>query len=89
MTKPIDPGTVVLCRYLGEFEPADEKTAAYRKTSYEICQDLSEMTTTISQELVTALMIENGFRMSFEDDKPVWLMRKRTPKEPMLPEKAG
>lgn len=86
MNAPIDPGYILVCRYLGEFEPANEATAAYRKTSYEICQDLQEMAT-VGIDTITELMIKNGFSISFEDDKPVWLMKKRTPKEPMLQEK--
>lgn len=68
----------ILSRYLGEFKPANEQDATYRKSSLEIVQDLEEVIT-LSVDVVSATMIVNGYSLGFIDDKPVWLMKKRSP----------
>lgn len=70
--------TLVLCRYLGEFEPAIEQDATYRKSSTEIIQDLEDIIT-LSVDDVTAMMINYKYALGFDDDRPVWLMKKRSP----------
>lgn len=69
---------IVLARYLGEFIPADEQTAEFRKTSTEIAEDLEDIIT-LTVDIITGAMISNKFSLSFDDDKPVWLMKKRKP----------
>lgn len=69
---------VILSRYLGEFEPATEQDAEFRKSSLEIAQDLEDIIT-ISVDIVSATMIQNKFSLAFDDDKPLWLMKKRGP----------
>lgn len=69
---------IVLARYLGEFIPADEQTAEFRKNSAEIAEDLEDIIT-LTVDIITEAMIHNKFTLSFDDDKPVWLMKKREP----------
>lgn len=68
---------IVLSRYLGEFEPATEQNATYRKSSTEITQDLEDVIT-LRVDDVSAVMISNNYQLAFNDDKPVWLMKKRS-----------
>lgn len=68
--------TLILCRYLGEFEPATEQDATYRKSSTEIIQDLEDIIT-LHVDDVSAMMISHKYTLGFIDDKPVWLMKKR------------
>ena len=77
--------TLILCRYLGEFEPATEQDATYRKSSTEIIQDLEDIVTLNVNE-VTEVMISNKYSLGFIDDKPVWLMKKRSPQNKALTE---
>lgn len=70
--------TLILCRYLGEFEPATDQDATYRKSSTEIIQDLEDIIT-LSVDDVTAMMINYKYSLGFVDDRPVWLMKKRSP----------
>lgn len=70
--------TLILCRYLGEFEPATDQDATYRKSSTEIIQDLEDIIT-LSVDDVTAMMINYKYSLGFVDDHPVWLMKKRSP----------
>lgn len=77
--------TLVLCRYLGEFEPATEQDATYRKTSTEILQDLEDIVT-LSVDDVSVMMINYKYTLGFIDDKPVWLMKKRLPSKKALTE---
>lgn len=67
---------IVLSRFLGEYEPADESNATYRKSSLEIVMDMEEIVT-LTVDDVTAEMIKAGFKLNFDDDTPVWLMKKR------------
>ncbi|WP_129697857.1 hypothetical protein [Parabacteroides goldsteinii] len=77
--------TIILSRYLGEFEPATEQDATFRKSSTEIIQDLEDIVT-LHVDDVSAMMISNKYRLGFIDDKPVWLMKKRLPSEKALTE---
>lgn len=77
--------TLILCRYLGEFEPATEQDATYRKSSTEIIQDLEDVITVCVDD-VTAMMINYQFKLGFIDDKPVWLMKKRSPENKAITE---
>ena len=77
--------TIILSRYLGEFEPATEQDATYRKSSTEIIQDLEDIIT-LHVDDVSAMMISNKYRLGFIDDKPVWLMKKRSPESKAITE---
>lgn len=77
--------TLILCRYLGEFEPATEQDATYRKSSTEIIQDLEDIIT-LHVDDVSAMMISHKYTLGFIDDKPVWLMKKRLPSDKALTE---
>lgn len=77
--------TIILSRYLGEFEPATEQDATFRKSSTEIIQDLEDIVT-LHVDDVSAMMISNKYTLGFIDDKPVWLMKKRLPIEKALTE---
>ena len=77
--------TIILNRYLGEFEPATEQDATFRKSSTEIIQDLEDIVT-LHVDDVSAMMISNKYTLGFIDDKPVWLMKKRLPVEKALTE---
>lgn len=69
---------IILARYLGEFEPATEQDATYRKSSLEIAQDLEEAVE-VTVDFISATMIIHNYSLGFIDDKPVWLMKKRSP----------
>lgn len=77
--------TIILSRYLGEFEPATEQDATFRKSSTEIIQDLEDIVT-LHVDDVSAMMISNKYRLGFIDDKPVWLMKKRSPESKAITE---
>lgn len=77
--------TIILSRYLGEFEPATEQDATFRKSSTEIIQDLEDIVT-LHVDDVSAMMISNKYTLGFIDDKPVWLMKKRSPKSKAITE---
>ena len=77
--------TIILSRYLGEFEPATEQDVTFRKSSTEIIQDLEDIVT-LHVDDVSAIMISNKYRLGFIDDKPVWLMKKRSPKSKAITE---
>ena len=77
--------TIILSRYLGEFEPATEQDATYRKSSTEIIQDLEDIIT-LHVDDVSAMMISNKYRLGFIDDKPVGLMKKRSPESKAITE---
>jgi hypothetical protein len=65
---------VILSRYCGEFVPASEEDATVRKTSEDICMDLSGMGT-FSAEEISAFLTQRGYTIGFEDSEPVWLMK--------------
>lgn len=77
--------TIILSRYLGEFEPATEQDATFRKSSTEIIQDLEDIVT-LHVDDVSAMMISNKYTLGFIDDKPVWLMKKRSPESKAITE---
>jgi hypothetical protein len=66
--------TLILSRYCGEFAPATELDASVRKTSEDICVDLSGMGTFTADE-VSAFMSQRDYTIGFEDSEPVWLMK--------------
>ena len=74
---------IILARYCGEFQPADEQTATARKTSEEIVMDLRPMADYSTNEVAEHLAM-NGYTIGFEDSTPVWLMKKQNSNE--LPE---
>lgn len=65
---------VILARYCGQFQPADEKTATLRKTSEEIVMDLRPMADYSTNE-IAAYMATNGYEIGFDDSTPVWLLK--------------
>ena len=69
--------TIIFSRYLGEFEPATDQDATFRKSSLEIAQDLEDIIT-LRVDDVSIMMISNKYSLAFIDDKPVWLMKKRS-----------
>ena len=70
---------MLLSRYCGEFVPANEADATLRKTSEDICVDLSGMGTFTANEISESLSAR-GYMIGFEDNEPVWLMKTKTQK---------
>ena len=79
----LDYKAAILMRYCGEFLPADAKTAIFRKTSEDVVNDLRPMAEFTTNE-VSSFLVQSGYTMDFDDDNPVWLMRKAENK--FLPE---
>jgi hypothetical protein len=73
MTLP-DWKMVVLARYGGEYPPAAEPAHAIRKSSEDIAFDLAGMGD-FSADEVSVYMAINGYRIAFDDGKPVWLLQ--------------
>jgi len=67
---------IIMARYCGEFLPADEKTATVRKTSEDIKIDLRPMADVDINEIAAYLSLY-GYKIGFDGDTPVWLMRKK------------
>lgn len=65
---------VILARYCGQFQPADEHTATARKTSEDIVLDLRPMADYSTNE-IAAYLATNGYAIGFDDCTPVWLMK--------------
>ncbi len=66
---------LILQRYAGEFQPAEKECPnPIKKTSEDIAFDLSGMGEFTADE-VSAYMAVNGYTISFDDDKPVWLLQ--------------
>jgi len=59
---------------------ADETDATKRISSEQIAHDLSKMEIFSISE-ITAEMIRYGFKIGFEDNCPVWLMKEAYSKE--------
>lgn len=74
---------IILSRYCGQFQPADESTANVRKTSEDIVMDLRPMADFTTNE-ISAYLTMNLYSIGFEGDTPVWLMKSENKKE--LPE---
>lgn len=70
----IDYKNVILSRYCGEFQPADEKTVNERKTSEDIVMDLRPMADFSTNEIAEHLAL-SGYTIGFDGSTPVWLMR--------------
>lgn len=67
---------VILSRYLGTFQPADEQTATIKKSSEDIKFDLSVMGS-FSIEEISAELIKREYGITIDEDgKPRWLMKK-------------
>lgn len=71
----VDFKIVILARYCGQFQPADEKSATERKTSEDIVLDLRPMADYSTNEIAAYLAVHD-YTISFDGDTPVWLMRK-------------
>lgn len=65
---------VIFGRYIGQFLQATEKDATIRKSSEEIAFELSAMETYTIRE-VTHEMVKFGYKIGFDDTKPIWLMK--------------
>lgn len=66
--------TIIFQRYIGQFIQADESNATIRKSSEEIAFDLSGMCF-YSPDEVSARMASFGYKIGFDDYKPVWLLK--------------
>jgi hypothetical protein len=75
---------VVLARYGGEYPPATDSAKAIRKSSEDIAFDLAGMGD-FSADEVSVYMAVHGYRIEFDDDRPVWLLSPSTPDD-ALPE---
>jgi len=81
MTNEQEPGAaldykiVILSRYCGEFQPATSETVTIRKTSEEIKLDIRPMADLSTNE-IAAYMATHNYTIGFDDNTPVWLMRK-------------
>ena len=71
---------VILARYCGEFQPADEQTANVKKTSEQIVMDIRPMADFSTNE-IAAYLATNGYQIGFEDSTPVWLMNNKNSNE--------
>lgn len=71
---------IILARYCGQFQPADENTATARKTSEDIVLDLRPMADYSTNE-VAAYLAVHDYTIGFDGDTPVWLMKKNIPNE--------
>lgn len=65
---------IIFGRYIGQFKQATEEDVTIRKSSEEIAFELSEMETYTIRE-VTHEMVKFGYKIGFNDTKPVWLMK--------------
>lgn len=71
---------IILCRYLGEFQPADAKTCTVRKSSEDIQFDLSEMGF-IRLDDISEEMVLRGYEIEIDEEaKPHWLVKRVPPK---------
>lgn len=64
----------ILNRYCDEFVPATEVDATLRKTSEDICVDISGMGT-FSAEEVSEYLMQRLYVIGFDDNEPVWLLK--------------
>lgn len=69
--------TVILSRYLGDFQPAQEDNdTAIKKSSEDIKYDLEGMTTLSIDEISEEMVLREYKIMIDHDGKPKWLMEK-------------
>lgn len=71
---------LILSRYCGEFQAADESTVTVRKSSSDIVMDLRPMAEFSTNEVSEHLAM-NGYSIGFDGEAPAWLMRKAETKE--------
>ncbi len=69
---------VILQRYAGEFQPYEGSGTVIKKSSEDIAFDLSGMGEFTADE-VSAFMAVNGYKIEFDDSKPVWLLKDPSP----------
>lgn len=65
---------LIFARYIGQYRQADESDATYRKSSEQIAAELSGMESYGIGE-ITEAMCKFGFKIGFDDSRPVWLMK--------------
>lgn len=65
---------LIFARYIGQFLQATESDAIHRKSSEEIAFELSGMAS-FSIDEISMRMVSFGYRIGFDDTKPVWLMK--------------
>ena len=65
---------IILQRYAGEFRPHSGSGTPIKKSSEDIAFDLSGMGEFSAGE-VSAFMAVNGYKIDFDDGKPVWLLQ--------------
>lgn len=65
---------LIFGRYIGQFLQATEADATSRKSSEEIAFELSGMAH-FSIDEISMLMISYGYKIGFDDAKPVWLLK--------------
>ena len=70
----VDFKVLILSRYCGQFQPADEKTVTVRKSSQDIVMDLRPMAEFTTNE-VSNYMAMNGYSIGFDGEAPAWLMK--------------
>lgn len=68
--------TIILSRYLGEYQPADNSDYSILKSSEDIKFDLEGMGH-FSLEEISEEMVKRSYRVTIEEDgKPKWLLKK-------------
>ncbi|SHE56848.1 hypothetical protein [Dysgonomonas macrotermitis] len=65
---------IIFARYIGQFLQANDSDTTIRKSSEEIAFDLSGMAS-FSADGISERMIQFGYRIGFDDQKPVWLLK--------------
>ena len=71
---------LILSRYLGEYQPADESDCTIRKSSEDIKYDLEGMGHFTVEEISEELVIRE-YRVEIDEEgKPVWMMTKNQSK---------
>lgn len=63
---------ILLARYCGQYPPAADEAQAIRKSSDDIAFDLAGMGEFTPDE-VSVYMAVSGYRIAFDDGRPVWL----------------
>jgi hypothetical protein len=75
----VDYREVLFSRYIGQYLQADEADAYIKKSSEEIVMELSGMATFTIDEISIA-MTKFGYKIGFDDSRPVWLMKENIDK---------
>ena len=81
-SKHVDYRTIILEKYLQEYEPATRESATEAKTSEQIMLELRP-TVEISTNEISATFITLGYTVGFEDGTPLWQMQRKN--RPQLP----